>query len=102
MANVVKHYRTIRARLRRALIVAVLWPVFNIVFRSLGGSRPQNPPGLGAAASQPGGSGGREPLRELNFLIFSWPKAWYVILGYAFISFAVPEAGPEGSAAIRE
>ncbi len=54
--------------------VAGLWPVFNIVFRSLGGPRPPDPPGWGAAAPQtsrggfggrqphqPGGSGGREP-----------------------------------------
>jgi hypothetical protein len=54
--------------------VAGLWPVFDIVFRSLGGSRPPDPPGWGAVASRtprggfvgrqhpnPGGLGGGSP-----------------------------------------
>ncbi len=60
-----------------SVIVAGLWPVLNIVFRYLGGSRPPDSPGWGvaapqtprkgfgaAAAPQPGGSGVRESPRE--------------------------------------
>ncbi len=65
-----------------ALPRAVLWPVFDIVFRSLGGSRPPDLPGWGAAAPQAPrkGFGGRQPPDPGHYTDFvSRPKAWHEI-----------------------